>query len=181
MKRLAVAAAFCLLSTMLESQDNVLGIALPADVGYPFQDVTLFRPADSTQVDAAAILGKGKEPTVVAFWLTTCMPCQRELTAYTQLYPEWKKQAKFRLVAISTDFPQRFRRIEEIARQIGFPFEAYWDGHRRFRELLPGGLNGLPQVFLFDRDGQLVWHHKRYRPGDEQLLFDQILALQKHK
>jgi cytochrome c biogenesis protein CcmG/thiol:disulfide interchange protein DsbE len=168
---------FVLSSGLLSAQDNVLGIQLPADIGYPF-NITLFRPADSTQLKTTDVLKKGEGPTVVAFWLTTCMPCHRELTAYTQAYESWKKQAKFKLVAISTDFPQRFQEIDSIAQQIGMPFEVYWDGHREFRNVLPGELNGLPQVFIFDKNGKLAWHHKRYRPGDEQAVLAQILALQ---
>ena len=168
---------FSLSAYLLTAQDNTLGISLPADVGYPF-NIKLFRPTDSTQLQSAEVLKKGEGPTVVAFWLTTCMPCHRELTAYTQAYESWKKQAKVNLVAISTDFPQRFQELSTIARQIGMPFDVYWDGDRRFRDVLPGGLNGLPQVFIFDKNGKLVWHHRRYRPGDEQAVLAQILALQ---
>ncbi|MEY3248673.1 MAG: hypothetical protein RL742_716 [Bacteroidota bacterium] len=168
---------FSLSAYLLAAQDNTLGISLPADVGFPF-DVKLIRPTDSTQLQSAEVLKKGEGPTVVAFWLTTCMPCHMELKAYSNAYESWKKQAKFNLVAISTDFPQRYQEISTVAGQIGMPFDVYWDGDRRFRDLLPGGLNGLPQVFIFDKNGKLVWHHRRYRPGDEKAVLEQILALQ---
>lgn len=137
---------------------------------------------DSTQEfnskDVLAIPKKKKKPTVIAFWLTTCMPCHRELATYTANYTEWQKQAEFRLLAISIDFPQRFRQIAEIVHEKQFPFEVYWDRDRLFRSVMPGELNGLPQVFIFDKDGKLAWHHKGFRPGDEQEVFAKIMELQ---
>ena len=129
--------------------------------------------------EVLAIPKKGQKPTVIAFWLTTCMPCHRELATYTANYAEWQKKADFRLMAISIDFPHRFRKIAEIVREKQFPFEVYWDRDRLFRSVMPyGGLNGLPQVFIFDKDGKLAYHHKGFRPGDEQALFAKILELQ---
>lgn len=146
----------------------------PSDA-FPFH-VDLFTP-DSTATSSAAVLGEGKI-TVLAFWLSTCQPCQLELAAYTAKYAEWQRQADFQLIAISIDFPQRFQQMARMARSSGWNFPAYWDPVQAFRNLLPGGLNGLPQVFLFDKKGQLVWQHKHYMSGDEIVLFDQILALQ---
>ncbi len=144
-------------------------------VAFPFQ-VTLFTP-DSTDIQSDAVLSKGKV-TVLAFWLSTCLPCRIELAAYTAKYAEWQSRADFQLVAISIDFPQRFPQMARAARTSGWAFPAYWDAAQAFKNILPGGLNGLPQVFLFDKNGQLVWQHRRYVTGDEDELFAKILALQ---
>lgn len=134
---------------------------------------------DSTrEISAQKIWGNADKPVVLAFWLTTCGPCKMELATYTRLYQQWKSSADFDLYAISTDFPQRFRQIANIVQANKYPFPVYWDGDRRFRDLLPGGLNGLPQIFLFDRQGKLVYHHRKFRPGDENELFARIQALQ---
>ncbi len=113
----------------------------------------------------------------MAFWLTTCMPCLAEFSAYTQHFTEWKQQADFNLVGISIDFPERFQKIGPMAAERKWPFPVYWDRTRAFKSILPGGLNGMPQVFLFDKTGKLVWQHKGYSPGTEQELFDQIKGL----
>ncbi|MEO6759285.1 MAG: TlpA disulfide reductase family protein, partial [Saprospiraceae bacterium] len=146
-------------------------------IAFPFQ-LELFTP-DSLPTTSAAVLGQGKI-TVLAFWLSTCLPCQLELAAYTSKYAEWQKQADFQLVAISIDYPQRFQQMARMAHSSGWPFPTYWDSTQSFRNILPGGLNGLPQVFLFDKKGELVWQHKRYASGDEEELLAQILTLQ-HK
>lgn len=142
---------------------------------FPFK-IVLTDP-DSLPVSTDTLLKKGR-PTVLAFWLTTCAPCKVEFAAYAQRYEEWKKQADFDLVAISIDWPERFKKIPEMARQQNWPFPVYWDGNRAFKNILPGELNGLPQVFIFDKNGRLAWHHKRYLPGDEEDLFAKVLELQ---
>ncbi len=142
---------------------------------FPF-NISLIKP-DSSAVNSAAVLKTGK-PTVLAFWLTTCPPCHLELAAYTKNYAEWQKEADFNLVAISMDFPERFAKVQAMVQEKNWPFQVYWDHTRAFKTTLPGGLNGLPQVFLFDKNGALVWQHKKYATGDEAELFAQIKALQ---
>ncbi|MEZ4921174.1 MAG: TlpA disulfide reductase family protein [Saprospiraceae bacterium] len=137
-------------------------------------DIQLFNPADSSATSSKKAFKKGKGPVVIAFWLTTCQPCLRELSAYSKLYDNWQKEADFQLAAISIDYPQRFYRVGEIVQEKAFPFPSYWDGARQFKEVLPGRLNGLPQLFIFDKNGKLVYHHKGFQTGDEVKLFEEI-------
>jgi thiol-disulfide isomerase/thioredoxin len=141
---------------------------------FPF-NIPLLTP-DSTSVNTNDLLKKDK-PTVLAFWLTTCMPCHAELASYAQHFADWQKEADFRLLAISIDFPERFPKVKSMAKEKNWPFPVYWDSKRLFKYVLPGELNGLPQVFLYDKNGTLVWHHKRYRAGDEAELFEEIKKL----
>lgn len=162
----------------LFAQNNAMGL----DTIFPFS-IPLLTIDSSTVLNSKTVMRipqkeKQRKPTVIAFWLTTCVPCQRELSTYTSLYPEWKKQAEFNLFAISTDFPKNFRSIARIAQENQFPFKVYWDRDRLFRYVMPGGLNGLPQVFIFDKNGKLAYQHKGFRPGDEVKLFEQIKGLQ---
>ncbi len=142
---------------------------------FPFS-ITLTSMDSTREISSARLFEKGK-PTVLAFWLTTCMPCQMELAAYTKNYAAWKKEMDFNMYAISTDWPERFRRIAEKADAAKWPFPVYWEGKRSFHNILPGDLNGLPQVFIFDKNGVLVWRHRRYAPGDEMLVYNKLKNL----
>jgi cytochrome c biogenesis protein CcmG, thiol:disulfide interchange protein DsbE len=139
---------------------------------FPF-DITL-RNLDSTLTSSGDVFKNNGKPTVIAFWLTTCYPCMIELETYVKEYENWMKTTPFNLVAVSTDFPEKFKKIGQVANEKKFPFPTYWDFNREFKEILPGGLNGLPQVFLFDKDGKLVWQHKRFYYGDEKELFAKV-------
>jgi len=157
-----------LMSQNLSAQNN------QPTANFPF-NIDLLKP-DSTTVNTHHLLKKDK-PTVLAFWLTTCVPCHAELASYAQHFADWQKEADFRLLAISIDFPERFQQVKKMAREKKWPFPVYWDNTRAFKAVLPGGLNGLPQVFLFDKNGTLVWQHKKYASGDEAELFAKIKAL----
>lgn len=183
MKNYLAAAFFLLSACPLFSQKAYYSqVKYTVDTLFPFNipmlDIDSTKESNSKDVLAIPKKEKERVPTVIAFWLTTCRPCHVELSTYTANYEEWKKQANFNMYAISIDFPHNFRRIATIVRGKQFPFNVYWDRDRLFRSVMPGELNGLPQVFIFDKNGKLAYRHKGYRPGDELELFAKIKELQ---
>lgn len=139
---------------------------------FPF-NINLTAP-DGKETNSKKVLKQSGKPTVLAFWLTTCQPCKVELATYAKAYPNWQKEQPFNLFAISIDFTERFPQVQEWAKQNNYPFPIFWDGARAFKDLLPGNLNGLPQVFVFDHKGGLRYQHKGFKPGDENELFRQV-------
>lgn len=144
---------------------------------FPF-NVVLLTP-DSTVSSSEAVLGKKNNPTLLAFWLTTCMPCSFELDAYARHYADWQEQYGLQIVAVSVDFPERFRRIGERLKEKKYPFPVWWDQYRTFKLIMPGELNGLPQVFLFDKSGKMAWRHKGYSTESEQEMVAELEKMKK--
>ena len=144
------------------------------DTLFPYNIPLLQR--DGTRTTSAAVFDPAR-PTVVLYWLTTCMPCMVEMRAIKAKYAAWQQQADFNLIAVSTDWEKNADRVFPTAEQQGWPWPVYHDTERQFRLVLPGELNGLPQSFIFDRDGQIVYHKRKYRPGDEDALFAKLQAL----
>jgi len=123
------------------------------------------------------VLKKNGKPTVLLFWLTTCAPCAMEMKAINEKYEDWKKETDFNLVAISTDFSKNYPNFVKRVNTKKWPWETYNDVHREFRKVMPGGLNGLPQTFLLDKEGNIVFHKRKYRSGDEDKLYEQVKAI----
>jgi len=138
---------------------------------FPF-DIDL-KQADGNVVKSDAVLQKGK-PTIVLFWLTTCGPCRMEMNAIKGKYERWQEEADFNLVAISTDYQKNYPAFVKRVNEQQFPWQSFNDMHREFRQVMPGRLNGLPQTFLFDKNGEIVYHKRKYRPGDEDKLFEEV-------
>lgn len=176
MKKIAFLAALFLLAEKGLAQNTFYRSTArqktEMDTIFPF-DVPL-RRADSSAVSSADLLKKGR-PTVLAFWLTTCFPCRLELGEYLKNWEAWKTEIDFDLVAISTDFPRNWQPFVERSKE--YPWPTVVDFNREFSQFLPGGLNGLPQVFLFDKNGTLVFRKKGFRLGDETALFEEIKKL----
>ncbi len=123
------------------------------------------------------IMGAKGKPTVLLFWLTTCYPCKIELKEIQKHYTDWQKEVDFELYAISTDFPMRYPRFQKYVNENKWPFPAFHDTNREFRKVMPGGLNGLPQVFVLDAAGEVVYHKRKYISGDEFKLFDKLKSI----
>ena len=119
---------------------------------------------------SAQLLGPhlGERPVVLLFWLTTCGPCRRELADLGALMPEWRVKYDFAFVPISIDFEHRYAQFEQ--RAAAYPWSSYVDLDREWPLVLPGGLNGVPQIFVFDREGELIFHRRKYQAGDLEAL-----------
>ena len=76
-----------------------LGLAssLPAQT---LPDVGIENQSGETVSTKSLIGGK---PMIISFWSTTCKPCIMELNAINEQLEEWREEADFEVVAISTD------------------------------------------------------------------------------
>jgi peroxiredoxin len=128
-------------------------------------------------VKSSEVLQKNGKPTILLFWLTTCVPCSYEIAAIEKKYANWKTQTDFNFYAISIDLPGYEQRFFERVNQSSWILEAYLDYERVFSEIMPGELNGAPQTFVLDKNGKIVYHKRKYTAGDEDLLFDEVLIL----
>ncbi len=131
---------------------------------------------DTSLTTSNDVLGQhlGKRPVVMIFWLTTCGPCRLELAELAKRLDGWQQQADFAFVPISFDFPKR--RADFHARAALYPWTSYLDFNREFPVVMPGRLNGVPQIFVFDAEGRQVFHRRKYRPGDLEALEEVLLA-----
>jgi peroxiredoxin len=139
---------------------------------FPY-DIDL-KAADGTVINSSKVFKKNGKPTVLMFWLTTCTPCRYELEAISEKYDFWQGDTEFNFYAISTDFPKNYEKFVQRVNEHKWPWQAYNDVNREFMFAMPGQLNGLPQVFVLDKKGNIVYHTRKYSPGDEDILFSKI-------
>ncbi|MDG2419931.1 MAG: redoxin domain-containing protein [Saprospiraceae bacterium] len=142
---------------------------------FPF-DISLTNAKKEILNSEKSLMKNGK-PTIVLFWLTTCYPCRMELNAIKKVYPDWKKEADFNLIAISTDFKKNYNNFIKRVEKEQWPWDTFHDTNREFRLVMPGALNGLPQTFIFDKNGEIAYHKRKYSTGDEIKLFEKVKEL----
>jgi peroxiredoxin len=142
---------------------------------YPY-DIDL-KLADGTIVKSSEILKDNGKPTVLMFWLTTCVPCRYEMKAVNEKYASWQAEEEFNLYAISTDFAKNYESFVRMVDKNDWPWQSVNDMNREFRRIMPGALNGLPQTFILDKNGEIAYHKRKYRSGDEDALFAKIKEL----
>ncbi len=142
---------------------------------FPF-DIALKGP-DGKMHNSKDILKSDGKPTVVLFWLTTCFPCRIEMKAIQREMDAWTAETDFNIVAISTDFEKNYGNFVKMVEENNWSFKAYVDVNREFRKVMPGELNGLPQSFIFDKNGEIAYHSRKYSSGDEHKLYAKIKEL----
>jgi peroxiredoxin len=115
--------------------------------------------------------------TVLSFWATWCSPCKRELDAITELYPEWQEKYNVEVVAITIDNARAMSKVRPILEQKGWPFEILSDPNQELQQAL--NFQAIPQTFVVDLKGEIVFEHTGYQPGDEYELEEAIAAIGK--
>lgn len=144
------------------------------NAAYPF-DIDL-KDATGKVVKSTDVFTNDK-PTVLMFWLTTCAPCHRKMNELVKVYDSMKEEADFNLFAISGDFEKNYPSFVSQVEKKNWPWPTYNDMNREFRMILPGDLNGYPQTFVFDKEGEIVYRKKKYLTGDLDKLTDVLKKL----
>lgn len=115
---------------------------------------------------------KGSQLTVLSFWATWCSPCKRELDAIQELYPDWIEAHDVRLVAITIDNSRALTQVRPIVEEKGWEFDILVDSKQELQQAL--NFVAIPQTFLVDAEGNILFQHEGYTPGDEYELEDII-------
>lgn len=128
--------------------------------------------------DTSLLLGEGT-PMIVSFWSTSCKPCIRELDAIYDALPDWQEEAKFRVVAVSTDDSRLLAKAKSFAegRGWGEDYVLLFDKNQDFMRAM--NVSVVPHVFVVDAKGKIVYSHTSYVPGNELELFEAIKKSQK--
>lgn len=118
----------------------------------------------------------GKTPYVVSFWFVTCKYCLEEMDAISEMFEEWTAQKPFRFIAVCTDDTRSLAKAKALVRSRGWDgFEFVFDVNKEFARAMK--VTSCPYVFLYDKNGKLVYSHLGYSPGDEEALFQKIKEL----
>jgi len=116
-----------------------------------------------------------KKVTVVSFFATWCKPCQLEMDNISEIYGDWQEDYGVEMVAISVDNARGTAKLNALVKSKGWPYEILVDDRQQIQNTL--GFQTIPQTFLLDENGNIVYEHNGYKPGDEIELEDHIAEL----
>lgn len=119
--------------------------------------------------------GNDGKPMVISFWATWCAPCKKELNAIHEVYEDWQDDTGVKLIAISIDDARSATRVKPYVDSQGWNYEVYIDSNQDLKRAL--NVNNVPQTFLLNGSGEIVWTHSGYAPGDEEELLEEIEKL----
>ena len=86
----------------------LMGIATNVSAQLPA--VTL-KTMEGKTVRTDTLSNNGK-PIIIDFFATWCKPCNRELTAISEVYDEWVEETGVKLIAVSIDEAQNINKVK---------------------------------------------------------------------
>jgi peroxiredoxin len=113
--------------------------------------------------------------TIMSFWATWCSPCKRELDAISEIYPEWQENYNVQLLAITIDDSRTMAKVPALVESKGWEYTVLSDSRKELQKAL--NFQTVPQTFLVNGKGEIVYTHSGYNPGDEFELEEEIKKL----
>ncbi len=114
--------------------------------------------------------------TIIDYWATWCAPCKKELDAIKPHYNEWKSKG-VELLAITIDDSQSINKVMPMVQQKQWDYTIVSDANRQ--SLVKLGFATVPQTYIVNQNGEIVYSHPGYTPGDEKELVKKINELLK--
>ena len=129
---------------------------------------------DGKIVDTSKLSNGGK-PFVISLFATWCKPCNRELKAIHEVYPDWQKETGMKLVAISIDQAQNINKVKPMVDSEEWEYEVLLDPNSEFLRAM--NIRNIPHVFIIDGNGNIAFSHSGYTEGGEQEVIKKLREL----
>lgn len=117
-------------------------------------------------------LSNGGKPIIIDFFATWCKPCNRELSAISEVYDNWQEETGVRLIAVSIDQAHHINKVKPLVDQLGWPYEVLLDPNSELKQAL--GVQLIPYTLIVDGKGKIVYKHSGYVDGEEDELLEEV-------
>lgn len=115
------------------------------------------------------------KPFIINFWATWCKPCIQELNTIKDVYDKWQKETGVKIIAVSIDDSRNTSKVAPFVKGRNWKYEVYLDPNGDLKRAL--NVNNPPHTLLCNSNGEIVWEHNGYAPGDEEELYNQVKKL----
>ena len=120
-------------------------------------------------------LSNNGKPFIISFFATWCKPCNRELSAISEVYADWQEETGVKLIAVSIDQAQNINKVKPLVDSNGWEYDVLLDPNSDFKRAL--GIQMIPYVLIVDGKGNIVYKHNGYTDGAENDLIEKVREL----
>ena len=112
-----------------------------------------------------------KGPVLVNFWALWCKPCRAEMRHLENLYEKYKDKG-FTIIGVNQDTPRSLAKVKSFVSTHGVNFPIALDPDQEIFQQFNG--QSIPLSVLYNNQGEVVYKHVGYLPGDEIELEEEI-------
>ena len=120
-------------------------------------------------------LSNNVKPIIIDFFATWCKPCNRELTAISEVYEDWQEETGVKLIAVSIDQAQNINKVKPLVDSHGWEYDVLLDPNSDLKRAL--GVQTIPYTIIVDGKGNIVYRHNGYVEGAEEELIEKVREL----
>ncbi len=135
-----------------------LSVSLLAQDQIDFSAETL----DNTEIQFSEVYKKG--PTLVSFWALWCKPCRAELRHLEAIFKKYQSQG-FTILGINQDSPRSVAKVKAFVSSHNLSFPIVTDADQEIFQQFNG--QSIPFTVLYNQNGDVIYKHVGYLPGDE--------------
>jgi thiol-disulfide isomerase/thioredoxin len=117
-----------------------------------------------------------KGPVVFDFWATWCKPCIKALPKLQQIARDYGERG-VQVFAVNIDGPRNLPKVRPFLQRHRLELPVLLDKTNEVMQQFH--LTAMPATLVIAPDGEVVYKHQGYRPGDEEKLrqkLDELLA-----
>ena len=130
------------------------------------------RDIDGNVVEFHKLLKEG--PVFIAVWALWCKMTIRSLDSLNPYCAEFDSYG-LHMLAISQDKLRSIPEVKPFVEQHEWEFTVLLYPENKIREMFD--IQAFPTYFVYDQNGELMFKHIGYKPGDEQIIIDTLRAL----
>jgi peroxiredoxin len=114
---------------------------------------------------------KGETLTVIDFWATWCQPCLRSIPKLNTLFEEFESRG-VNFIGISVDGPRNQAKLKPFTSSLGVEYTVLRDVNSEV--MTDMNVTSVPTLLIYDSDDNLLFLHEGFRPGDEEILREEL-------
>ncbi len=134
----------------------------------PAANFTL-KDADGNNVRLSDYRG---QVVLINFWASWCGPCRQEFPLLDELHQKYQPMG-FTVFGVNVE--QERELADKVLREIPVTFPILFDDQNEVSEEYD--VDAMPATVLVDRNGEIRFMHRGYKPGYEDLYEKQVRAL----